>query len=523
MSSVEDELDRDRRPPGRAPTTPEEPAAAGITRRTALGAAAAGAVAVSLPQTAEAAKKSKVARSGRHVADVIVVGAGLAGIAAARDLVAGGASVAVLEAQNRVGGRAWSTKVGDGFAERGGEGLQQPHTQERIVAMAKDVGIECHQKVNSGNNVYWRKGKRTTYDRHGLLGRIPPDIQALVSAAPAVNLLELMALEIPPDAPWTHKSAPAWDSETLDSFLRRTTLDENGRFFVSLSVQIFQAALPRDISLLSILALTARFETKPTPPRTKLQEMLETTGTWRFSSGVQDICTRHAERLGMGDRVFLESPVRRIEQDGDGVRVLTDDMTVAGKRVIVALPPAVTRAIDYAPQLPPPRAMLLQRFPMGSAIKSHAIYDKPFWRDDGLTGEVFSDLAPTVFCTDESPEGGPGILYAYAAGHDARMLVQRSAEERRKMVLDNLAAFFGPRALQPTDYFDTPWASDPWTRGGSAAITFPGALIDFGPAINEPFGRIHWSGAEAALRWTGSLEGAVMAGEASAKEVLDAL
>ena len=443
-----------------------------LSRRAALGAAAGGTLDAALPPVAAAGRR----RVRHRRADVVVVGAGLAGITAARDLVQRGASVIVLEAKSRVGGRAYSEPVGDGHAaERGAEGLQQTHTQFRVVELAKEVGLKPVQKRPAGNNVYVRRGRRTLYDRRGPLGRIPPDVVALADAARAVTRLEQMSKELPPERPWTHPQALEWDSQTLDSFLKSQGVGEDGQWFIALGTQVFNAALPRDLSLLNAIANTARLKTEPTPPRSKLQEMLETTGTWRFPTGVQSICVRHAERLGIGRRVILDSPVRRISQNRRGVRVVSDRMIVSARYAIVTPPAPVTRVIDYDPPLPPHRAMLLQRYPMGSVIKCHAVYDRPFWRDDGLTGEAFSDGSPVVFCSDETPaSGAPGVIYAYVAAHHARQLVQRPRSERRAAVLANLAQFYGPEALQPRRYFDTAWANDPWPAAGRPRSRSPG-------------------------------------------------
>jgi monoamine oxidase len=503
-------------------TPPDRDAkAGGIRRRTFVGAAAGATIAGSLAGPARA----QTAPSRSRSADVVVVGAGLSGIAAAKEIVKAGRSVVVLEAQDHVGGRTLSTPITSNWAmERGAEGLQDTSAQTVMTAFAREVGIDPFRKVPTGNNVYYRNGSRQLYDRNGPSGRIPPDLIGIVDDEPGLVLLEQMAAQVPTDKPWTAANAEQWDSKTFETWKLENMRTDNGRFLLDLGTNIFLACRPRDVSLLESLALIARFDVKPAPGHSKTQQEIETTGVCKFPYGAQQVCVRHAQQLGMGDNVLLNSPVRAIQQDQNGVRVLTDDQTFNAKHAIVAMPPFITRYIAYDPPLPPSRASLLQRFPMGSLFKFHAVYDKPWWREAGLTGEAFADTYPVKFCSDGTPpDGSPGVLFGFILGQDARLAVQQTPGDRRGAVLGNLATFFGDEALYPSQYLEKSWSEDIWSRGAFDAFTPPGVLLDFGEDITAPFGRVHWSGTEAALKWTASMEGAVRAGMASAQEVLGAL
>jgi monoamine oxidase len=213
--------------------------------------------------------------------------------------------------------------------------------------------------------------------------------------------------------------------------------------------------------------------------------------------------------------------VRRIEQDGSGVQVLGDGVTAKGKRVIVAMPPTLAGRLVYEPILPARRDQLTQRMPEGSLIKAEAIYDKPFWRDKGLSGQVVSENGPVKVTFDTSPaDGSPGIMMGFIGGHEARVFARQPADDRRKAVLDNYANYFGDEARSPRDYVEFDWSAEEWNRGCPVALLGPGALVDFGEALREPVGRIHWAGTETATYWNGYMDGAVRSGERAAAEVL---
>ena len=205
------------------------------------------------------------------------------------------------------------------------------------------------------------------------------------------------------------------------------------------------------------------------------------------------------------------------------MRVTSDRAVVDARRVIVAIPPALTAGIEYAPALPADRAQLVQRMPQGSLIKCEAVYSQPFWRAKGLSGQGVSDVGPANTTFDNSPpDGTPGVLFGFVGGHNARVWGARSAAARRAAVLKNLAAFVGDEALRPREYVERNWSEEIWTRGCPVAFTPPGVLLEYGPAIRRPAGRIHWAGTETATYWMGYMDGAVRSGERAAREVLAA-
>jgi monoamine oxidase len=221
--------------------------------------------------------------------------------------------------------------------------------------------------------------------------------------------------------------------------------------------------------------------------------------------------------------VVLSTPVRRVVQSERSVTVTSDKLTVTASRVIVAIPPAVSAGIDWSPVLPARRAQLLQRSPQGSIVKAEAVYDKPFWRDSKLSGQAAADVGIARSTFDNSPPSGtPGILFGFVAGVEARNWDDSTPAVRRDAVLADFAKLFGPQALKPTDFVEKNFSDDEWTRGCPVAYYPPGVLSDYGTAIREPVGRIHWAGTETSTYWNGYMDGAVRSGERAAAEVIQA-
>ncbi|MGP8058534.1 MAG: flavin monoamine oxidase family protein [Acidimicrobiales bacterium] len=448
--------------------------------------------------------------------EVVVVGAGFAGLAAARDLAAAGVDVEVVEARNRVGGRSWSLRTPGGFAvEEGGQWIGP--TQHHLAALAAELGVETFPTHTLGEAVEWRQGTRHTYT-----GLIPTsDHQAAAEGIEAILDLDLAAWEVPLERPWAAPDAAALDAQTLASWLDAHLEAPAARSVLDVAVKAVFGAEPAELSLLFTLFYCHGGG--------GLTNLVRTTGgaqERRFIGGSQQLALGLAAALG--ERVVTGSPVSAIAHGPDRVVVSGrrdgEPWRLVARRAIVAMPPVLSARLDWSPPLPGVRDQLSTRMPMGSVTKVHAIYERPFWRDEGLNGQVVSDDGVLRSTFDDSPpDDSHGAIVGFVAGNECRQFERLGPAARDRAVLAELERAFGPAAGRPVELVARHWPAEPYTRGGPVAISVPGALTGFGPALREPVGAVHWAGTETATEWCGYLDGALSSGTRAAAEVLLAL
>ena len=486
----------------------------GMSRRGLLGGAAAGGAMLAIGGLGDMAQAATTSGSLPANVDVVVVGGGLSGLVAARNLVASGKNALVLEARDRVGGRLLNHTLQGGSVIESGGAFVGP-TQNHVLTLAKELGVQTFKEYVAGNNVYVSKLLGTmTYT-----GTVPPDPRILADAALLQLRIDAMAAKVPVDAPWTAPDAAKLDAMTVETWLRQNTLIAEVREVLK---AFFQAAFGTDAEGISMLFFlwymaTAGDETHP--------------GTFERASGTADAAqdSRFVGGSGLlplkiaatlGSRVALNAPVRKIRQSGTGVTVVSDRGTINAKRVIVAVPPPLVLGIDWSPLLPPRRLQLMQHMPMGTLMKVDAVYATPFWRAKGLSGSAVMDygVVRTVF-DNCPPDAKVGVLLAFVGGSSWQQCAMLPLAERRKLVLEGFAKVVGPEALNPIDYVEHDWTHDRWTMGSPVASVQPGATVAYGSSIREPHGRVHWAGTETATYWAGYMDGAVRAGERAATEV----
>ncbi len=458
-----------------------------------------------MPVAASVANSRPASRSD---VDVIVVGAGLAGLSAARALHDRGCSVIVLEARNRVGGRVLSHPLGHDTVDLGAQWIGPG--QPRIVALIAELGLTPFPQWSQGRKLLEIGGRARAY-RH-TIPSLP--LVSLLDLQWTITRLERLSRRVPLDRPATAKQARRWDHLTVADWQRRFVRTAEARSVLDGAVRAIFAAEPQDISFLHFL-----FYLHSGGGLMRLASVQNGAQQTRVAGGAQQIAHGLAARLG--DRVILDAPVTHVRQDAGGVVVDSRQGRFCGRWVVVAIPPPLVAAIHFDPPLPAERRELMQRMPMGAVIKCVVAYRRPWWRADGWSGEALSDSSPVRLVFDDSPpDASFGALVAFLLGDAARAWSGRPVAERACMVRAELARFFGPRALDVIGYVERDWPADAWSGGCYAAYLPPDALTRYGHVLRAPVGRIHWAGTETACVWNGYMEGALESGERVADEIV---
>lgn len=448
--------------------------------------------------------------------DVVIVGAGFAGLSSALRLSEAGLSVRVVEAAERVGGRTASGFTADGqWLELGGQWVAERHV--RLRALIERFSLRTEPTGTPGRIVSLEGGRRvereTGYDRRSLLAR--GDREA-VDAATAAFARIVDAVDMA--RPWQTPDAALLDETTFAAWIRSTLPTEAAREYFTTSCEAIFAPDPREVSLLH-----AAYYFRSGDHIDGLLGIDRSAQEERVVGGASVVCDAIAAHLG--DRVITGAPVRGIHQGDDGVRVETRDGAFhRADRVIVTLAPAMADRLEYTPLLPSARDQLSQRLHAIAVVKLSLVYDRPFWREDGLSGEAVVDEGPIRVILDNTPRGYEGgVLVAFIEGADKIEHGLNTADQRRDAFVDLARRLFGDIAAHPREYLERDWAMQEFARGCYGGHFAPGTWLAYGPALTAPIGRLHWAGTETAAEWTGYMEGAIASGYRAADEVLAAI
>lgn len=475
------------------------------TRRQLLRMTAAGAVSLAAGKVS-VAEGAVATNAERNVLDVVIIGAGLAGLTAARDLKrAGCESFVVLEARNRVGGRTYNHDLGHGVvSEAGGQWIGPGQTA--IADLARELDVDTFPTFYAGKTVILAGDARVAQDLHGTAG----GDEAIAAK------LNALARGVPSDMPWQAKTAADLDKLTYGDWLLQQGVKYEEGYFLGVAAKLSLGGAPAQLGLLHYLSVI-------NSASCNLDQLESTKGgaqETRFVGGSQILSTKMAKELG--DKVKLSCPVRKISGwDQDLVEVFTDQGVVRARRVIVAMNPALCNQVVFDPPLPQGRSQLQQRWPANAPMrKTVHVYDKPFWRDDGLNGQIFQVGGPVFMAYDNSPpDGSVGVISAFVS--PGSLPSEPKAAER--MLSAIYAKSFGDKALRPTQFHDFDWGKvDPWTLQCIHPIP-PGFWTKWGKFLHPAVGRLIWSGTETADIWAGAMDGAVRSGHRAALQALAAL
>ncbi|MDT5013829.1 MAG: monoamine oxidase [Mycobacterium sp.] len=439
-------------------------------------------------------------------ADAVVIGAGFAGLTAARVLTSMGHEVVVLEGRDRVGGRSCTATIAGVPVDLGGTFVGP--TQDEVLKLAADLGCQTVPTYDDGYNLIRWNGRNRSY--RGTNPKLP--LRDLLDLGRVRWKFARLARRVSIREPWT--ADPSLDQMSLQDWLQSVSASSSSQALMALVSRVSWGCEPSEISLLH----TVRY-VKAAGGLDRMLDTRDGAQQDRFPGGTQQIALRIADELGA--RVRLNSPARAITWHDEVVTVTCDSGEIRAKFAIVAVPPEHRGGIDFTPALPQQHRDLAANWPQGNLSKAYAAFETPFWRAKGQSGQALCDAGPVFITFDVSPSAaGPGILLGFT---DSRTFDPLPEHERRETALGCFAEIFGDEALDPIDYLDHCWSLESFAPGGPTAARPPGSWTRYGEYLHQPVGPIHWAGTETADEWTGFLDGAVRSGQRAAAEVAERL